>query len=392
MRLLIAAGGTGGHIYPALAVATSLRRRPGRPELAWVGGRRGLEDRLVPPAGIPLRRLLLRSLRTVQRDVHLVLDPIRLGALRARRRCGGWSAGGPRRSSRRAATSRSRCCSRPGCSGSRRCSGRATSSRAAASARRPGSPRRWRSRSRPTCRALPRRRGCFVTGHADPRRRRAIDRDGGARAARHRRRGAARRRLRRLAGRAAAQRRRRRARCRRSPSRRVVIHVAGAGRPRRGRGGPRARCRSRSATATGPAAFLGEELLDALAAADLIVGRAGSSTLAEAAGVRRADGRRARIPTPAPTSGPTPRSLADAGAGELIDDDGLRCGRAARARSTSSATPARTRRCARPLARMGRPGSADAVAELLLALAERRPLPDPAAVARIAAAPMAAQA
>ncbi|HXG25493.1 MAG TPA: glycosyltransferase, partial [Candidatus Binatia bacterium] len=78
MRLLIAAGGTGGHIYPALAVATSLRRRPGGAELAWVGGRRGLEDRLVPPAGIPLRLLLLRSLRSVGRDVHLVLDPIRL--------------------------------------------------------------------------------------------------------------------------------------------------------------------------------------------------------------------------------------------------------------------------------------------------------------------------
>src|SRR5262245_63038764 len=79
MRLLIAAGGTGGHIYPALAVASALRRRPGPTDLTWVGGRRGLEDRLVPPAGIPFRRLLLRSLRTVQRDIHLVLDPLRLG-------------------------------------------------------------------------------------------------------------------------------------------------------------------------------------------------------------------------------------------------------------------------------------------------------------------------
>src|SRR4051794_22876929 len=79
MRLLIAGGGTGGHIYPALAVATSLRRRTDPPELAWVGGRRGLEDRLVPPAGIPLPRLLLRSPRSVERDVHLILHPIRLG-------------------------------------------------------------------------------------------------------------------------------------------------------------------------------------------------------------------------------------------------------------------------------------------------------------------------
>jgi UDP-N-acetylglucosamine--N-acetylmuramyl-(pentapeptide) pyrophosphoryl-undecaprenol N-acetylglucosamine transferase len=78
MRLLIAGGGTGGHIYPALAVATSLRRRLDPPELDWVGGRRGLEAQLVPPTGIPLRLLALRSLRSVQRDIHLLLDPIRL--------------------------------------------------------------------------------------------------------------------------------------------------------------------------------------------------------------------------------------------------------------------------------------------------------------------------
>ena len=82
MRLLIAGGGTGGHIYPALAVARSLRERPDRPnapDLVWLGGHRGLEADLVRDAGIRVRRLALRSLRTVDRSVHTVLDPIRLG-------------------------------------------------------------------------------------------------------------------------------------------------------------------------------------------------------------------------------------------------------------------------------------------------------------------------
>jgi UDP-N-acetylglucosamine--N-acetylmuramyl-(pentapeptide) pyrophosphoryl-undecaprenol N-acetylglucosamine transferase len=59
-------------------VARSLRARPGAPDLAWVGGHRGLERDLVPKAGIPLRRLWLRSLRSTARDAHLVLDPLRL--------------------------------------------------------------------------------------------------------------------------------------------------------------------------------------------------------------------------------------------------------------------------------------------------------------------------
>src|SRR5690242_19175337 len=78
MRLLIAGGGTGGHVYPALAVARSLSARPDAPELEWLGGQRGLEAVLVPAAGLPIRRLMLRSLRSVERDVHLVLDPVRL--------------------------------------------------------------------------------------------------------------------------------------------------------------------------------------------------------------------------------------------------------------------------------------------------------------------------
>jgi UDP-N-acetylglucosamine--N-acetylmuramyl-(pentapeptide) pyrophosphoryl-undecaprenol N-acetylglucosamine transferase len=71
-------GGTGGHIYPALAVARSLQAKPQAPSLTWVGGHRGLEAQVVPGNGIPFRRLLLRSLRSVDLDFHVILDPIRL--------------------------------------------------------------------------------------------------------------------------------------------------------------------------------------------------------------------------------------------------------------------------------------------------------------------------
>jgi UDP-N-acetylglucosamine--N-acetylmuramyl-(pentapeptide) pyrophosphoryl-undecaprenol N-acetylglucosamine transferase len=59
-------------------VARSLQARPAAPELAWIGGHRGLEAQVVPGAGIPLRRLALRSLRTVDLNLHAILDPIRL--------------------------------------------------------------------------------------------------------------------------------------------------------------------------------------------------------------------------------------------------------------------------------------------------------------------------
>ncbi|HHW15125.1 MAG TPA: undecaprenyldiphospho-muramoylpentapeptide beta-N-acetylglucosaminyltransferase [Firmicutes bacterium] len=75
MRVLIAGGGTGGHIYPGLAVVAALRRK-GPVEFLWVGASRGLEKDLVPREGIPLvlfpvqafqRRLSLDTLRTVWR-------------------------------------------------------------------------------------------------------------------------------------------------------------------------------------------------------------------------------------------------------------------------------------------------------------------------------------
>ncbi|HEX8179909.1 MAG TPA: undecaprenyldiphospho-muramoylpentapeptide beta-N-acetylglucosaminyltransferase [Pyrinomonadaceae bacterium] len=54
MRALFAAGGTGGHIYPAIAVAHELVRRHAEAAVRFVGTARGLETRLVPQAGYEL--------------------------------------------------------------------------------------------------------------------------------------------------------------------------------------------------------------------------------------------------------------------------------------------------------------------------------------------------
>ena len=54
MRALIAAGGTGGHIYPGIAVANEIKRRHAGSAVRFVGTARGLETRLVPQAGFEL--------------------------------------------------------------------------------------------------------------------------------------------------------------------------------------------------------------------------------------------------------------------------------------------------------------------------------------------------
>jgi UDP-N-acetylglucosamine--N-acetylmuramyl-(pentapeptide) pyrophosphoryl-undecaprenol N-acetylglucosamine transferase len=59
--VLIAAGGTGGHVYPGLAVAAALRSHD--VPVVWMGTRKGLEARVVPAAGIPIAWLSVTGLR-----------------------------------------------------------------------------------------------------------------------------------------------------------------------------------------------------------------------------------------------------------------------------------------------------------------------------------------
>jgi UDP-N-acetylglucosamine--N-acetylmuramyl-(pentapeptide) pyrophosphoryl-undecaprenol N-acetylglucosamine transferase len=64
-RVLIAAGGTGGHIYPGLAVAQEVMRRNAASVVRFVGTARGLENKLVPQAGFELSLIESSGLKNV---------------------------------------------------------------------------------------------------------------------------------------------------------------------------------------------------------------------------------------------------------------------------------------------------------------------------------------
>lgn len=71
MRVLIAAGGTGGHIYPGIAVAKEIKRRDAASEVRFVGTVRGLETRLVPEAGFELSLIESAGLKNVGMGARL---------------------------------------------------------------------------------------------------------------------------------------------------------------------------------------------------------------------------------------------------------------------------------------------------------------------------------
>jgi len=75
MKIVIMAGGTGGHVFPAFAVAQELRSRAH--DVTWIGTRAGLEARVVPAAGIAMEWIEIGGLRG-KRYGTLLVSPWRV--------------------------------------------------------------------------------------------------------------------------------------------------------------------------------------------------------------------------------------------------------------------------------------------------------------------------
>ena len=79
MRVLIAAGGTGGHIYPGLTIANEIKQRFPHGEIVFVGTEYGLEKDIIPRAGYPLELIAVQYFRRA-----LSFDSIKTGIVALR--------------------------------------------------------------------------------------------------------------------------------------------------------------------------------------------------------------------------------------------------------------------------------------------------------------------
>jgi UDP-N-acetylglucosamine--N-acetylmuramyl-(pentapeptide) pyrophosphoryl-undecaprenol N-acetylglucosamine transferase len=84
LRIIIAGGGTGGHVLPAIAVIEELRRRQVAFDPLWIGGANGVERQEAEKAGIPFRAVPVGKLRRYV-DLRTAADALRIpvGVLRS---------------------------------------------------------------------------------------------------------------------------------------------------------------------------------------------------------------------------------------------------------------------------------------------------------------------
>src|ERR1700739_368603 len=74
MRVVLAGGGTGGHVIPVLAIAQQLKKAFAA-ELRFIGTPRGMENRLVPAAGFEVRLVQVGALKNVSLATRVKTSP-----------------------------------------------------------------------------------------------------------------------------------------------------------------------------------------------------------------------------------------------------------------------------------------------------------------------------
>ena len=364
-------------MYPALAVARALRDARRDVELDYIGGARGFERRLV--AGdvlrdrLPYHELMVRSLRSAGLSPHTVLDPIRLGAsvpqawlMLGRLRPAALFTTGGYLAMPLVLAARARGIPTLVWEGNVQ-PGRATRAIGSYATRVAVS-------FPPTLEAFP--GNSFVSG-TPIRSFAGIDRDG----ARHALGVDTDARLLLVFGGSQAVARLSEATTSALPRLLTdwhVLHLAGE----RGMAAASAARQRLPAELRGrytAEPFLTDRMADAIVAADVVVGRAGSSTCAElaAAGVPS-------ILVPYPYAGAhqryNARYLAEEGAAVMVPDEEFDADRLV-AEATAMLDPERRRTMGEAARRLGRPDAARALADELLAMAERRPLPSLAGAA-----------
>jgi UDP-N-acetylglucosamine--N-acetylmuramyl-(pentapeptide) pyrophosphoryl-undecaprenol N-acetylglucosamine transferase len=93
MRVIIAGGGTGGHLFPGISIAEAFKTREQKNEVLFVGARRGMEETVVPKMGHELRTISISGLRGKPLKKKLLsLLSIPLGIAASARIIGGFKA------------------------------------------------------------------------------------------------------------------------------------------------------------------------------------------------------------------------------------------------------------------------------------------------------------
>lgn len=76
MRVLMTGGGTGGHIYPAIAIADKIKEEQREAEILFIGTERGLEKTIVPKSGYPIKFIKVRGFnrKHLLKNIEILLE------------------------------------------------------------------------------------------------------------------------------------------------------------------------------------------------------------------------------------------------------------------------------------------------------------------------------